>query len=56
LKALGDLFVQVLKLYRAAGLGHVSLDGTKVQSGISWSLPIQQGSQQISKSTEAQNQ
>lgn len=33
LKALGDLFVQVLKLCRAAGLvklGHVALDGTKV--------------------------
>jgi transposase len=35
LKALGDLFVQVLKLCRAAGLvklGHVALDGTKVQA------------------------
>jgi transposase len=38
LKALGDLFVQVLKLCRAAGLvklGHVSLDGTKVQANAS---------------------
>jgi len=38
LKALGDLFVQVLKLCRAAGLvklGHVSLDGTKVQAYLS---------------------
>jgi hypothetical protein len=35
---LGDLFVQVLKLCRAAGLvklGHVSLDGTKVQANAS---------------------
>jgi|SRR5579875_501656 transposase len=33
LKALGELFVQVLKLCRAAGLvklGHVALDGTKI--------------------------
>ena len=38
LKTLGDLFVQVLKLCRAAGLvklGHVSLDGTKVQANAS---------------------
>ena len=38
LKALGDLFVQVLKLCRAAGLvklGHVSLDGTKVRANAS---------------------
>jgi transposase len=38
LKALGNLFVQVLKLCRAAGLvklGHVSLDGTKVQANAS---------------------
>ncbi len=38
LKALGDLFVQVLKLCRAAGLvklGHVSLDGTKIQANAS---------------------
>src|SRR5262245_56659954 len=38
LKALGDLFVQVLKLCRAAGLvklGHVSLDGTKLQANAS---------------------
>jgi hypothetical protein len=38
LKALGDLFVQVPKLCRAAGLvklGHVSLDGTKVQANAS---------------------
>jgi transposase len=38
LKALGDLFVQVLKLCRAAGLvklGHVSLDGTKVSANAS---------------------
>jgi transposase len=38
LKALGDLFVQVLKLCRAAGLvklGHVALDGTKVQANAS---------------------
>ena len=37
-KALGDLFVQVLKLCRAAGLaklGHVALDGTKVQANAS---------------------
>lgn len=35
LKALGDLFVQVLKLCRAAGLvqlGHVALDGTKMRA------------------------
>src|SRR6202162_6331318 len=38
LKALSDLFVQVLKLCRAAGLvklGHVGLDGTKVQANAS---------------------
>jgi transposase len=38
LKALGDLFVQVLKLCKAAGLvklGHVALDGTKVQANAS---------------------
>src|SRR5215208_5128264 len=38
LKTLADLFVQVLKLCRAAGLvklGHVSLDGTKVQANAS---------------------
>jgi len=38
LKALGELFVQVLKLCRAAGLvklGHVSLDGTKVRANAS---------------------
>jgi transposase len=38
LRALGDLFVQVLKLCRAAGLvklGHVALDGTKVQANAS---------------------
>jgi transposase len=38
LKALGDLFVQVLKLCRAAGLvklGHVALDGTKVAANAS---------------------
>jgi transposase len=38
LKALGNLFVQVLKLCRAAGLvklGHVSLDGTKVRANAS---------------------
>jgi transposase len=38
LQALGDLFVQVLKLCRAAGLvklGHVALDGTKVQANAS---------------------
>jgi transposase len=38
LKALSDLFVQVLKLCRAAGLvklGHVALDGTKVQANAS---------------------
>lgn len=38
LKALGALFVQVLKLCRAAGLaklGHVALDGTKVQANAS---------------------
>jgi transposase len=38
LKALGDLFIQVLKLCRAAGLvklGHVALDGTKVQANAS---------------------
>jgi transposase len=38
LGALGDLFVQVLKLCRAAGLvklGHVALDGTKIQANAS---------------------
>ncbi len=38
LTALGDLFVQVLKLCRAAGLvklGHVALDGTKVEANAS---------------------
>ena len=38
LKALSDLFVQVLKLCRAAGLvrlGHVALDGTKVAANAS---------------------
>ena len=38
LKALGDLFVQILKLCRAAGLvklGHVALDGTKLQANAS---------------------
>lgn len=38
LKALGALFVQVLKLCRKAGLvqlGHVALDGTKVQANAS---------------------
>ena len=38
LKPLGDLFVQVLKLCRAAGLvklGHVALDGTKIQANAS---------------------
>ncbi len=38
LQALGALFVQVLKLCRAAGLvqlGHVALDGTKVQANAS---------------------
>jgi transposase len=38
LNALGDLFVQVLKLCKAAGLvklGHVALDGTKVQANAS---------------------
>jgi transposase len=38
LKALGELFVQVLKLCRAAGLvklGHVALDGTKLQANAS---------------------
>jgi len=38
LKALGDLFVQVLKLCRAAGLvklGHVALDGTKIAGNAS---------------------
>jgi transposase len=38
LRALGDLFVQVLRLCRAAGLvrlGHVALDGTKVQANAS---------------------
>src|SRR3989304_3438675 len=38
LKALGDLFVQVLKLCRAAGLvklGHVALGGAKVQANAS---------------------
>ena len=35
LKALGELFVQVLRLCRAAGLaklGHVALDGTRIQA------------------------
>jgi transposase len=38
LKALGNLFVQVLKLCRAAGLvklGHVALDGTKIAANAS---------------------
>jgi transposase len=38
LKALGDLFVQVLRLCRAAGLvklGHVALDGTKMRANAS---------------------
>lgn len=38
LKALGELFVQILKLCRAAGLvklGHVALDGTKIQANAS---------------------
>lgn len=38
LDALGNLFVQVLKLCRAAGLvklGHVALDGTKIQANAS---------------------
>jgi transposase len=38
LRALGELFVQVLKLCRAAGLvklGHVALDGTKVAANAS---------------------
>ena len=38
LKALGDLFVQVLKLCREAGLvklGHVALDGTKMKANAS---------------------
>jgi Transposase DDE domain/Transposase domain (DUF772) len=38
LKALSDLFVQVLKLCRVAGLaklGHVALDGTKIQANAS---------------------
>lgn len=38
LKALGELFVQVLKLCQAAGLvrlGHVALDGTKIQANAS---------------------
>jgi transposase len=38
LKALGELFVQVLRLCRKAGLvqlGHVALDGTKVQANAS---------------------
>ena len=38
LKALGDLFVQVLKLCQRAGmvqLGHVALDGTKVKANAS---------------------
>jgi len=38
LQAMGDLFVQVLKLCRAAGLvrlGHVALDGTKIQANAS---------------------
>ena len=38
LGALGELFVQVLKLCRSAGLvklGHVALDGTKIQANAS---------------------
>ncbi len=38
LKALGDLFVQVLRLCREAGLvklGHVALDGTKIKANAS---------------------
>jgi transposase len=38
LQALGELFVQILKLCRAAGLvklGHVALDGTKLQANAS---------------------
>lgn len=38
LKALGDLFVQVLRLCRRAGLvklGHVALDGTKIRANAS---------------------
>ena len=38
LKALGDLFVQVLRLCRKAGLvklGHVALDGTKIKANAS---------------------
>jgi hypothetical protein len=38
LKALGDLFVQVLRLCRRAGLvklGHVALDGTKIKANAS---------------------
>ena len=38
LKALGDVFVQVLRLCRAAGLvklGHVALDGTRVRANAS---------------------
>jgi len=38
LQALGDLFVQVLKLCRGAGLvslGHVALDGTKIKANAS---------------------
>src|SRR5271170_6492985 len=38
LKALGDLFVQVLKLAEKAGLvklGHVALDGTKIKANAS---------------------
>src|SRR5258706_8159472 len=38
LKALGELFVQVLKLCRRAGLaklGHVALDGTKIKANAS---------------------
>lgn len=38
LKALGDLFVQVLRLCRQAGLvklGHVALDGTKIKANAS---------------------
>jgi hypothetical protein len=38
LKALGELFVQVLKLAEAAGLvklGHVALDGTKIKANAS---------------------
>src|SRR5260370_42550726 len=38
LGALGELFVQVLKLCRSAGLvklGHVAFDGTKIQANAS---------------------